>query len=140
MRKKVTAVIIKNNKILLMRRVKNSREYFVFPGGRARIKESFESAVKRVIKSEFDLEIVIETFLFRIENKNETEFYFLVKDFEGSPRMNSEARQVINEHNQYYLEWKNLSALKKLSNLLPQEAKKRIEVLVVGRDNKVKIS
>ena len=140
MRKRVAAVIIKNNKILLMRRVKNGREYFVFPGGRARIKESFESAVKRVIKSEFNLDIIIETFLFRIENKNETEFYFLVKDFEGSPRMNSEERQIINDHNQYYLEWKNLSTLVKMSNLLPKKAKNKVEALAVEHDSRVKIS
>jgi ADP-ribose pyrophosphatase YjhB (NUDIX family) len=31
--KRAAAVIIKDGKILLMRRVKNGREYFVFPGG-----------------------------------------------------------------------------------------------------------
>ncbi len=130
MHKKVAAVIIKNNKILLMRRVKNGRQYFVFPGGRVREKENFESAIKREIKQEFDIDIEIETFLFRIENKGKVELYFLVKNFSGESKISGEEKQVINDNNQYYLEWKNLSDLKKLSNLQPQEAKNKIKKLM----------
>jgi ADP-ribose pyrophosphatase YjhB (NUDIX family) len=130
MRKKVLAVIIKDNKILLMRRVKNGRKFFVFPGGRIKIKENLELAVKRAIKQEFDIEIKIETFLFRLENKGRTEFYFLAKGYQGEPKISGEKRQIIDENNQYYLEWKNLSTLKKLSNLHPNEAKNRIEKLM----------
>lgn len=126
MLKKVRAIIIKENNILLMRRVKDGREFYVFPGGRVKTKESFEAAVKRVIKEEFDIEIKIETFLFREENKGKTEFYFLVRDFEGELRISGEERQVINDNNQFCLEWKNLKNLKELSNLLPHRVKGRI--------------
>jgi len=124
--KKVRAIIIKDNKILLMRRLKDGREFYVFPGGRAKTKESFEAAVKRVIKEEFNIEIKIETFLFREENKGKTEFYFLVRDFEGEPLISGEERQVINENNQFCLEWKSLKNLEELPNLLPQRAANRI--------------
>lgn len=132
MRKRVLAVIIKDNKILLMRRMKNGREFFVFPGGGIRTKENLESAVKRAIREEFDIEIKIETFLFRLENKGRTEFYFLANRYEGEPKISGEKRQIIDESNQYYLEWKNLSALMKLSNLHPQEAKNRIEKMMLS--------
>ena len=115
-----------------MRRVKNGRQFFVFPGGRIKTKENLESAAKRVIKKEFDIEIKIETFLFRLENKGRTEFYFLAEDFEGEPKISGELRQIINESNQYHLEWKNLSALNKLSNLHPDEAKNKIEKIVLS--------
>lgn len=129
MLKRVAAVIIKNGKILLIRRVKDGREFFVLPRGKVRIKESFESAVKRVIKDEFDIEIEIETFLFRLENKGGTEFYFLVKNFKGEPKIKSERKQILNDNNQYHLEWRNLNKLKKLSSSFPQEAKQKVESL-----------
>ncbi|MBU2595879.1 NUDIX domain-containing protein [Patescibacteria group bacterium] len=127
MHKRVRAVIIKDNKILLMRRVKNGRKYFVFPGGGVKKKENFEAAIRREIKEEFDIDITIETFLFRIENKGRVELYFLIKNFTGQPKLSGEERQMVDDNNQYFLEWKNLSGLKKLSNLFPQEAKNRIE-------------
>ena len=130
MRKKVAAVIVKNGKILLIRRVKNNREYFVFPGGRVREKENFETAIKRQIKQEFDIDIQIETFLFRIENNGKVELYFLVKNFAGESKISGEEKLVINDNNQYYLEWKNLSDIKKLSNLQPEEAKNKIKKLM----------
>lgn len=130
MRKRAAAVIIKDGKILLMRRVKNDRQFFVFPGGRIKIKENLETAVKRVIKKEFDIDIRIDTFLFRLENKGGTEFYFLAKDFSGEAKIRGEKRQIIDQNNQYYLEWKNFDAIKKLSNLHPQEAKNRIKKLM----------
>ena len=132
MHKRVAAVIIKNNKILLMRRVKNGRKYFVFPGGRVKKGENFEASIKREIKEEFDIDITIETFLFRIENKGRVELYFLVKNFTGESKISGEEKQVINDNNQYHLEWKNLSALKKLSNLHPDEARNRIEKLMLS--------
>ena len=140
MRKRVAAVIIKDNQILLMQRIKDGRKYFVFPGGGVKIGENLESAVKREIKDEFGIDIKIERFLFRIENKGETEFYFLVKNFAGEPKISGEEKQIIDDNNQYYLEWKNLSGLKKLSNLFPKETKNKVEALMADCDSKVKIS
>jgi ADP-ribose pyrophosphatase YjhB (NUDIX family) len=126
MRKRVAAIIIKNSKIMLMQRIKDGREYFVFPGGKVKTGENFESAIRRVIKEEFDIEITIKTFLFRIENKGRVELYFLVNDFIGEPRISGEERQRINEYNQYYLVWKKMSQVKKLLNLIPREARGKL--------------
>ena len=130
MRKKAIAVIIKDDKVLLMRRIKDGRQFFVLPGGGVKIKENLESAAVRVIREEFDLEIKIDTFLFRMENQGRTEFYFLVKSFEGEPRISGEIRQIINENNQYHLQWKKLNTLDKLSSLRPTEARKKIQRLL----------
>lgn len=130
MGKRVAAVIIKNNKILLLRRIKNGRKYFVFPGGRVEKGENFESAVKREIKDEFDINITIKTFLFRIENKGRVEFYFLVNNFIGKPKIIGEERQRIDENNQYLLAWKKLSQVKEFINLFPKAAKEKMEKIV----------
>ena len=66
MNQRVAAVIIKERKILLMHRIKDGREYFVFPGGGVEENESLESALVREIKEEFNIDIKIEKLLFQI--------------------------------------------------------------------------
>jgi len=138
MKNRVAAVIIKNNKILLMRRIKDGRKYFVFPVGGAKKGENFESAIKREIKEEFDIDIEIKTFLFRLENKGRVELYFLVDNFIGKPRISGEERQRINKNNQYHLAWKKLSQIKKVSNLFPKEARDKIAALKLASKVKPK--
>lgn len=41
MNKRVSAIIIKNNQILLIHRIKNDIEYFVLPGGAVEVGELF---------------------------------------------------------------------------------------------------
>lgn len=134
MRKRVAAVIVKDNKILLMRRIKDGRKYFVFPGGGVKKGENFESAIKREIKEEFDLDIEIETFLFRTENKNRVELYFLVNNFIGEPSISGEERQRIDENNQYFLAWKKLNQIKNLPNLFPKEVREKVGESVKEHD------
>ena len=136
MRKKVFAVIIKDDKILLMRRIKNGREFYVFPGGKVKKEENFEAAIKRLLKIEFGLEAEIETFLFRLENKAGVQLYFLIKNYVGEPMISGERRLVINDNNQYCLEWKKLGLFAKLSKLRPKEARDKVnQLILVGAKN-----
>ena len=50
MPQRAVGVIIKDNKILLMRRIKNGQEYYVFPGGGVKEGESTETAIIREIR------------------------------------------------------------------------------------------
>ena len=56
-RERASAVIIKDNKILLMKRVKPNLEYFVFPGGGVEKNESLDDTLKREVKEELSLDI-----------------------------------------------------------------------------------
>jgi ADP-ribose pyrophosphatase YjhB (NUDIX family) len=130
MNKRVAAVIIKGKKILLMYRIKNGREYFVFPGGGVEENESLETALIREIKEEFNIDVKIEKLLFRIENQGREEFYFLVKEFVGIPEISGEEKERMNENNQYAPAWLNLEEVIKLPNLYPEEAKQKVEELI----------
>jgi 8-oxo-dGTP diphosphatase len=57
MRQRVSGIIIKEGKILLIRRVKEGREYFVFPGGGVEDNESVEEALVRELKEEASIDI-----------------------------------------------------------------------------------
>lgn len=125
MPKRAVGIIIRDNKVLLIRRVKNGKEYYVFPGGGVE-KESVEDAVIREIKEELSLDISIDRLLFEIENQNRKEYYFLIKKFIGALKLGGEEVERMNKDNQYYPQWIDLDRFIKLNNLYPELAKKKV--------------
>ena len=130
MRQRVAAVIIKDNKILLLHRIKDGKEYFVFPGGGIEKGESLEEAVIREVQEELGLEIKIEKLLFQIKNLGNDELYFLIKEFSGTSKLGGPEKERMNEDNQYFIEWKKLSEVANLSNLYPEKARRKVEKIL----------
>src|SRR4030042_2198730 len=130
MEKRVAAVIIKDNKILLMRRIKDGQEYFVFPGGGIKENESVEDAIIREIKEELSLDAKIDKLLFQIENRGQEELYFLIKEFSGIPELSGPEKERMNENNKYYPEWIDLDKIQDLSNLYPEAVRKKVKELI----------
>jgi len=128
MQKRAAAVIIKGGEILLMRRIKDRREYFVFPGGGVKENETVQQALVREIKEELDLDIKSWKLLFEIENQGRQESYFLITEFSGTPKLSGEEKERMNENNQYYPTFIKLKETDNL-NLLPEAAKQRIKSL-----------
>lgn len=127
---RAVAVIVKNKKILLIHRIKNGKEYYVFPGGAIKKEESSKEAVIREIKEELCLDIKLDKLLFQIENQGRQEFYFLVKEFSGVPQLGGEEKERMNKNNQYHPIWVDLDKIKELDNLYPEEARQRIIELI----------
>lgn len=123
---RVVAVIIKDNKILLMRRIKKDQEYFVFPGGGIEQNESDKDAIIREVKEEISLDTKIDKLLFEIENRGQQELYFLIKEFSGIPKLGGPEKKRMNKDNQYYPTWVDLNKISNLSNLYPEEAREMI--------------
>lgn len=133
MKKRAVGVIIKDNKILILRRIKNGEEYFVIPGGSVEKGESVKEAVVREMKEELSLDITIDRLLFKLpiptneHDSGRMSYFYLVKKFRGTPKLGGPEKERMNENNQYYPEWKELNQLKELTNLYPEEAKDKIE-------------
>ncbi|MCX6784359.1 MAG: NUDIX domain-containing protein [Candidatus Komeilibacteria bacterium] len=119
---RIVGMIIKDDKILLMRRIKDGREYYVFTGGSIENNETEEEALKREIKEEANLSIVEAERLFEIENQGRQEVYYLITEFAGTPEIKSPEKERMSQQNQYYLEWTKLSVIKEFNNLYPKEA------------------
>ena len=120
-----------------MHRFKKGVEYWVFPGGGVKEGESPEEALIREIKEETGFDVKIDRLLFKLENQfaasyggnvpgDAVEHYFLIKDFSGDMALGGPEKEKMNEQNQYYLEWVELSKIKDISNLYPKEAVERI--------------
>ena len=131
MNKRVVGIIIRGRKILLMRRIRNGREYFVFPGGGIEGNESLENGVIREIKEEFNLDVKINKFLFQIENRGRQEFYFLIKEFSGVPKISGNEKKRMNESNQYYPVWKELEDISNLTNQHSEVAKQKVKEMII---------
>ena len=74
-------MITRRNKILLIHRFKDGREYYVFPGGGVENAEKPTEAAKREAKEELNLDVVLGEEIFKNINRGEPEVYFWVKKF-----------------------------------------------------------
>ncbi len=134
-------MILKDGKILLIKRVKPGQEYFIFPGGGVDAGESLEQALVREVKEELCLDVKKQQFIFSIENLavpqfitvhkgNRDEYYFLVEEYAGVPEIGGPEKERMNEQNQYHIAWLALSETGNIKNLYPREGVARLaEVL-----------
>jgi len=155
---RVAGIIIKDGKILLMRRFKNGeapivevgevsnkttksadfttgREYYVFPGGSVEEGESAEKALEREIKEELSLDIRNYNKIFEIDNRGVKEAYYLIMDFIGTPQLGGPEKDRMSEQNQYYPEWLELMRAAELKNLFPREAVAQVRRLPQAHPN-----
>lgn len=133
---RVAGIIIREGKILLIRRVKNGQEYYVFPGGGVEEGESFEEALRREIREELSIDIETPKPIFQPENQFRdrygghmigypNEHYFFIEKFSGKPELGGPEKKRMDDQNQYFLEWVEWIELLKaagLKNLFPKEA------------------
>ena len=75
------------NNLLLIRRVKNEREYWVFPGGSVEAGESYEQAVVREVREETSLIVSGPTLMLENTNAGRSEFYFKFSDISGTVKL-----------------------------------------------------
>ena len=126
----VRVIIIKNNKVVLVRQRKpNGRDVYIFPGGGIQKKEGIFSSAKREVKEETGLEIKTNKLLYIKElfspNLHSLEFYVLAKISKGKLKLGQDPeleknRQVLKE-----VLWVPINTLEKL-NFYPRELKKKL--------------
>lgn len=82
MRNRSAVVIVQNKKVLLIKRVKEGKVYYVFPGGGIEAGETPEEAAKREAFEELGVEVKILKCISKIKF-NGTQFYFLARITSG---------------------------------------------------------
>lgn len=100
---RVSAIIISNNKILLIHRKKEGREYWVFPGGGVEEGETNEQALIREVKEETNLDVTGVKSAF-------DNFYYCDVEF-GKPELGSPEKLKLNADDWYQPEWVELSMI-----------------------------
>lgn len=77
-------IIFINNHLAVMHRVKENRDYHVFPGGGVEENESNETALKREIKEEFGIDINPKKLVYVYENADTIQYFYLCDVVGGS--------------------------------------------------------
>lgn len=107
----VNGIIIKNGKILLLK--KFSKDYYETPGGKIEENESIEGCLVRELQEEIGVTVIsfikfLEMEKFNFENKEITNYAFLIRKFKGKPR-------IIEEHIFEKMIWVSIKEANKLS-------------------------
>ncbi len=136
-RKRAVGIVIKDEKIILMRRVRADRgEYYIFPGGGVEEGENLEQALEREMMEELSITIKNPKPIFAMNHRGNGTGpfddwihdgqYFLIEDFDGVPELGGPEKEHMNEDNQFYIETFDIRDLAKLENIYPREAAKKI--------------
>ena len=107
--------MVKDNKILLIRRFKNGEEYWVLPGGGVEDGENLDEALTREVREETCLDLLKYDFLGSCEEEgSEHYFYSCVLD-NGVPEIGGPEKENNCKTNTYVLEWILINEVKKMS-------------------------
>ncbi len=112
MKPRACAIIIRDGKLLTLRRRKEGREYHVLPGGKIEKGETPEEACVREAQEETGLTVTLGRKVVTIRNLGRTEDYYLVADFAGTVRLGGPEAQRNCPENFYALEWLSPEALR----------------------------
>lgn len=124
---RAVAVIIQGDQCLLMRRVREDRDYYIFGGGTIEVGETNEQAVVREVAEEFSLTVSAPEYLFSLINEGREEFWFLITHFSGTPTLGGPEKERMTELNQYIPTWVKLAEVFKLTNLYPQIGQQQLQ-------------
>lgn len=124
---RVSAIIIKNNKILLIHRKKNGEEYWVFPGGGVEDTETVKEGIVREVKEETNLDVLKCEFTFDSYNEasKKDEPFYLCEVSEGEPEIIGEEKDKHSPENWYQLEWVKISDINEIW-LVPELAAREV--------------
>lgn len=111
---RVSAIIISGDKILLIHRKKEGKEYWVFPGGGVEEGETNEQAVIREVKEETGLEATNVRLAGGV-------FYYCEVEY-SKPELGGPEKQKMNELDWYQPEWIELSEITDME-IYPEEGK-----------------
>ena len=83
MRDRGSVVIVEKGKVALIKRIRDSSVYFVFPGGGIENGETPKEGAKREALEELGVEVKINEYLTKIEY-NGTQYFFLTEIINGT--------------------------------------------------------
>ena len=119
---RVSALVIKDNKILLIHRFKYGDEYWVIPGGGVEDKESLEESLKREVREETSLDLISFELLGSNEHEGHIHYFYKCELTLGEPKIGGPELEDSSKDNIYLLEWISIEDVNRL-NIYPSSVK-----------------
>lgn len=79
----VRGIIVKENKIYFIHRIKNKEDYYVFPGGGLENTETIQDGLERELKEEINIKVDIIKELYQLEREESIDHYILCNHKSG---------------------------------------------------------
>lgn len=122
MRNRAAAIILRNRTLLVMRRQKPGRDYYILPGGGVKLDETFPEACIREVKEETGFDVLGLRLVYIYNFNGGEERYFVTRvPPEGEPVLGGAEALRHSAQDHYSFEWVDLERLEHL-NLLPRAA------------------
>ena len=114
---RAVAILIRGDKILLIHRTKNGKEFWVFPGGGVEDDEKIEDAVVREVEEEGGIKCGIVKLLYThvYPDVGHKQFFYLCKYISGEPKLGeyNEFQTMKKENQTYEPTWVKIKDLPK---------------------------
>ena len=117
-------VILKDDEVLLIKRVKNGHTYYVFPGGKAEVGETPEKTAMREAYEELGVQVELGD-CFETIRFSEVEQYYFFATIVGGELGTGQAEEFTTGEGSYELEWLPVEDLNKYP-IIPVEIVDRL--------------
>lgn len=127
---RVSAIIIKNKKILLIHRIKKGDEYWVVVGGGVEEGESTDEALKREVLEETCLSVMDHKLLGNVKGERDVDhFFYRCNVNEGEPCLGGPEKEDNCKENWFNPEWVEIDKVSELKSLYPGEVKEFLKLI-----------
>ena len=117
-------ILLKDNAVLLIKRVKNDRTYYVFPGGKAEVGETPEMTAMREAYEELGVQVELGD-CFETVRFSEVQQYYFLATIVGGELGTGQAEEFTTGEGTYELEWLLVEELNKYP-IIPVEIVDRL--------------
>ena len=97
-------ILLKDDEVLLIKRVKNDRTYYVFPGGKAEVGETPEMTAMREAYEELGVQVALGD-CFETVRFSEVQQYYFLATIVGGELGTGQAEEFTTGEGTYELEW-----------------------------------
>lgn len=113
-KRRASIVIVEHGRLLLMRRVKPEKEFFVLPGGNIKKNETPAMACVRETREETGLNVWLGGELCVLVSDSRTEHVFVAREHRGMLRLGGPELAKLAPDNHYELVWLDAAALRRV--------------------------
>ena len=131
---RASGIIVKNNKISLMRQIYKGEDFYNLPGGGLEDNETLEQTCKREIKEEFNINVKIGRLIYILDTPSRLNFVFECKYLSGKIKLGGPEKIRMKDNDKYFVEWIDISKLKKI-NLQPEKTQEALSKYLQNKNS-----